>query len=87
MFARSPSVDNAVSFLAMNTLIFAVSERGAPAIEHSIVWLVQWLRLGIETISALLVAVGVAVAVAQPLRQFAAKRAADFTATRLTLAR
>ncbi len=71
----------------MNPLIFAVSETGAPAIEHSIVWLVQWLKLGIETIGALLVAVGTVVAVVRLLRQFAARQATDFTATRLTLAR
>ena len=71
----------------MNTLLLAVSEPGAPAIEHTIVWLVQWLKLGIETIGALLVAVGVVVAVVQLLKQFAAHQTANFTATRLTLAR
>ena len=70
----------------MNTLILAVSEPGAPAIEHTIVWLVQWLKLGIETIGATLVAVGVVVAVVQLLRQFR-HRDVEFTATRLTLAR
>jgi uncharacterized membrane protein len=71
----------------MNTLIFAVTEAGAPAAEHTIIWLVQWLKLGIETIGALLVAVGVVVAVVQLLRQFAGNHPGDFTTTRLTLAR
>ena len=68
-------------------LILAVSEPGAPAIEERIVWLVQWLKLGIETIGALLVAIGVLVAVVQLVRQFITHMSADFTATRLTLAR
>ena len=71
----------------MNTLILAVSEPGAPAIEETIVWLVQWLKLGIETIGAALVAIGVVVAVVQLVRQFIGHKAAEFTATRLTLAR
>jgi len=71
----------------MNSLIFAVSEPVAPAVEETIVWLVQWLKLGIETISAALIAIGVVVAVVQLLRQFGTHKAADFTSTRLTLAR
>lgn len=71
----------------MNVLILAVSETGAPAIETTIIWLVQWLKLGIETIGASLVAIGVVVAVVQLVRQFLAPGAPEFTATRLTLAR
>ena len=71
----------------MNALIFAVTEPGVPAIEHTIIWLVQWLKLGIETIGALLVAIGVVVAVVQLVRQWIAQNAVDFTATRLSLAR
>lgn len=67
--------------------ILAVSEPGAPAIEGTIIWLVQWLKLGIETIGALLVGVGVVVSVVQLLRQFAGDHPGDFTSTRLTLAR
>jgi uncharacterized membrane protein len=71
----------------MTTLIFAVSEPGAPAIEATIVSAVEWLKLGIETIGAALVAIGVAVAVLQLVRQFIGHKAVDFTSTRLTLAR
>ncbi len=71
----------------MKTLFLAMSEAGAPAIEPTIVWLVQWLKLGIETTGALLIAIGVVVAIIQLLRQFAAHDLAEFTAIRLTLAR
>jgi uncharacterized membrane protein len=64
-----------------------MSEAGAPTIEPTIVWLVQWLKLGIETTGALLIAIGVVVAIVQLLRQFAAHDLAEFTAIRLTLAR
>ena len=69
------------------TPILLVSPAGAPAVEHGIVWIVQWLKLGIEMIGALIIAVGVVVAVAQLVRQFASSGPADFTAIRLTLAR
>ena len=71
----------------MPSLILAASETGAPAIEHTIIWLVQWLKLGIETIGALLIAIGVVVAVVGLVRQFIGHTAGEFTATRLTLAR
>ncbi|HSH38096.1 MAG TPA: DUF1622 domain-containing protein [Chthoniobacterales bacterium] len=71
----------------MITLTFAVSDPGAPALEHTIVWVVQWLKLGIETIGALLVAVGVVVAVVQLVQQSIKHTAGDFTSTRLILAR
>ena len=64
-----------------------VSETGAPAVEHTIIWLVQWLKLGIETIGALLIAIGVVVAVVSLVRQFATSGTTAFTSTRLTLAR
>ena len=71
----------------MSTFIFGLSELGAPAIEEKIIWCVQWLKLGIETFGALLVAIGVVVAVVQLLRHFASRTHAEFTTTRLTLAR
>ncbi len=69
------------------TSIFAMSETAAPGVEQTIVWLVQWLKLGIETTGALLIAIGVVVAIIQLLRQFAARDLAEFVAIRLTLAR
>ena len=71
----------------MMTLFLAVSESGAPALEPTIIWLVQWLKLGIETIGALLVAIGVVVAVVQLVKQVARHEVSEFTRIRLTLAR
>ena len=71
----------------MTFLFLAVSEPRLPAFEHTIVSLVQWLRLGIETLGALFVAIGVVVAVTQFLKRAGRHAPADFTATRLTLAR
>ncbi len=65
----------------------AVSATAAPALEQTIIWLVQWLKLGIETIGAALIGIGVLVAVVTLLRQFSLEGTGAFTATRLTLAR
>lgn len=62
-------------------------EHAAPGAEAAIRWAVQWLRLGIETIGATLVCVGVIVAVVQLVRSLIQNQAGDFTGTRLTLAR
>jgi uncharacterized membrane protein len=48
---------------------------------------VQWLRLGIELLGALLVALGVVVGAWHFAAALVARRTADFTAIRLTLAR
>ncbi|MBA3832428.1 MAG: DUF1622 domain-containing protein [Chthoniobacterales bacterium] len=56
-------------------------------IEETIIWFVQWLKLGIESIGALLILVGVLVAATQLLGQFLTRRVAEFTAIRLVLAR
>ena len=56
-------------------------------IEAAINWLVQWAKLGIESIGALLVVIGVLVAVTQLVRQVAARQTAEFTTIRLILAR
>ena len=71
----------------MNFAVLAVTEAGAPFLEETIVWFVQWLKLGIETIGALLVAVGVVIAVVGLVRQIASDQPTVFTTTRLTLAR
>ncbi len=72
----------------MSILSFAAAvEAGVLPIEETIIWIVQWLKLGIETIGAALVAVGVLVAIAHLLMQFAARQTAEFTAIRLVLAR
>ena len=71
------------------THIFAVSsaETAPLPVEETIIWAVQWLKLGIETIGAALIAIGIVVALVKLLRQFAARDVAEFTAIRLTLAR
>ena len=64
-----------------------VLEHTGPAAEQSVIWAVQWLKLGIETIGAGIIAIGVVVAFLQLIRAFAAHQTAGFTAIRLTLAR
>lgn len=59
----------------------------SPAAEETIRWVVQWLKLGIETIGAVLIAVGVIIAIAQLIRVFLGRQAGGFTGVRLTLAR
>ncbi len=72
----------------MNILAVSLDQTTTPLpIEETIIWIVQWLKLGIETIGATLIAVGVVVAGVKLLRQFAAGDAAEFTSIRLTLAR
>ena len=57
----------------------AIAEGQTVPIEDTIIWIVQWLKLGIKTIGAALVALGIVVAIGQLLRQFAARQTADFT--------
>lgn len=65
----------------------ALEHAAAPAAEEAVRWAVQWLKLGIETIGAGLVCVGVVIAMVQLLRAFSQKETATFTSVRLTLAR
>lgn len=58
-----------------------------PAIEASVRWVVQWLKLGIESIGAALVAIGVVIALIQLVRLALGDKSGGFTRTRLTLAR
>ncbi|MGI9113975.1 MAG: hypothetical protein DLM52_13695 [Chthoniobacterales bacterium] len=64
-----------------------VIENKTLPVEENIIWSVQWLKLGIETIGAALIGIGIIVAIVQLVRQFAAREAAEFTAIRLVLAR
>ena len=59
----------------------------ANSMEDTIIVMVQWLKLGIETVGVVLVAIGVSAAVMQLIRTLAARQSADFTDIRLTLAR
>ena len=56
-------------------------------VEGPIILVVEWLKLGIQTVGVVLVAIGVCVAIAQLARMLGARRAAEFTDIRLILAR
>jgi uncharacterized membrane protein len=56
-------------------------------IEGTIVIVVRWVKLGVEVFGAGLVTLGVCAAVLQLLRNLAGGKPAEFTATRLILAR
>ncbi len=62
-------------------------DNASPAVEETIRWLVQGLKLGIETIGAVLIAIGVAIAIVQLVRVFLGRHTGGFTGVRLTLAR
>lgn len=55
--------------------------------EDALQELVQWLRLGVEAIGALIVALGVFLAAVLFIRALISRQAADFNAIRLTLSR
>lgn len=57
------------------------------AIEGTIIVIVRWLRLGVEIFGAGLVTFGVCMAIAHLIRTPAARKPAEFTTTRLILAR
>lgn len=59
----------------------------ANSVESTIIVLVQWLRLGVETLGAALVALGVCVAIVQLIRTLAGSKPAEFTVIRLIFAR
>ena len=58
-----------------------------PAAEEYILAAVQWVKLGVETIGATLVVVGVVMALVQLIRSAHVFRGTGFTTARLTLAR
>ncbi|MGI4761232.1 MAG: DUF1622 domain-containing protein [Janthinobacterium lividum] len=55
--------------------------------EAGVVAGVQWLKLGVEVVGALIIALGILTAGGLLVRALLARRTADFTAIRLTLAR
>ena len=55
--------------------------------EHSVIAAVQWLKLGIETLGAVIIAIGVLAAAGLFVKALLARKTADFNAIRLTLAR
>jgi len=57
------------------------------SIEGTIIIVVRWVKLGVEVFGAGLVTLGVCLAIVHLIRTFAAGRPAEFTETRLILAR
>ncbi|MDJ0364083.1 DUF1622 domain-containing protein [Hymenobacter sp. H14-R3] len=55
--------------------------------EEGVVAGVQWLKLGVEVVGALIISLGIVVAGGLLARALLARRTTDFTAIRLTLAR
>ncbi|MGI4866227.1 MAG: DUF1622 domain-containing protein [Janthinobacterium lividum] len=55
--------------------------------EDAVVAAVQWLKLGVELVGATIIALGILTAGALLVKALLARRTADFTAIRLTLAR
>ncbi len=55
--------------------------------EEGVVASVQWLKLGVEVVGALIISLGILAAGGLLVRALLARRTADFTAIRLTLAR
>ena len=57
------------------------------AAEHGVINAVQWLKLGVETIGAFIIALGIIVAGLLLIKALLQRRTAHFTAILLTLAR
>ena len=55
--------------------------------EHGVITIVQWLKLGVETVGAFIIGLGILVAGRLFVLALWHRRTADFTAIRLTLAR
>jgi uncharacterized membrane protein len=56
-------------------------------VEEQVIVVVQWLKLGVETIGAGIIGLGVLIAIVLFLRALAARRPTDFNSIRLILAR
>jgi uncharacterized membrane protein len=56
-------------------------------VEQAVANCVQWLRLGVELIGALIVGLGIIIGIVQFLAAIASRKTADFNAIRLVLAR
>lgn len=64
-----------------------MSDSTFPVVEQTVQSAVEWLRLLIETLGALVIAVGIVIAVGGLLRHMAVRRGEDFTTIRLAFAR
>ena len=72
--------------LAYHAWSLAVTRPTGSAVEDAVVSAVEWLRLGIDVVGAVVISIGVLVAVGS-LAVDPARRPLDFTSTRLGLAR
>lgn len=77
----------AIIYLAQESAKTFIATPQDGAVESSIVNAVQWLRLVVETTGAIVIGLGVIVAVYQFARALAARRLENYNQIRLTLAR
>lgn len=62
------------------------AEQGAfQTAEHSVISAVQWLRLGVEAVGALVIGFGIVIAIYQFIAHFRDQRSGNFNGVRLTL--
>lgn len=73
--------------LLQENLQLVLTAPGDGVIEGSVVSAVQWLRLAVETVGALIIGFGVGVAALQFVRALASRRTESYNGIRLTLAR
>lgn len=77
----------AITFLAQEGAGRIIATPTDGAIETSVINAVQWLRLAVETIGALVIGLGVLAAATQFVRALMPPRVQNYNAIRLTLAR
>ena len=76
-----------VHLLLQESTSFLLSPPQTSSIESTISSAVQWLRLGVETIGAIIIAIGVLIAIARLAAIVLRKQTADYNDIRLNLAR
>lgn len=74
-------------FFAQESSRGVILEPGATGVESTVVNAVQWLKLGVETVGALIICLGVVAAVVQFIRTLIPPRIESYNTIRLTLAR
>lgn len=68
--------------------VYKNAENGSyQAVEHSINAAVQWLKLGVEAIGAIVIGIGIILAVYQFIRHFRSEQQTNFNRIRLTLSK
>lgn len=74
-------------FFAEETVKVLISQPGEGAVEGTIINLVQWLKLMIETTGAIIIGIGVLISVYDFIRALIPPQLQDYNRIRLTLAR